>query len=83
MLAISNVIWVFHRPKGNRRGLLQSGTCPSLGPQKDRGRFQTCPYNYPAYLVSDLSYAFPASFNVLRTFSGLSGNFLMRTPVAL
>jgi hypothetical protein len=30
-----------------------------------------------------LSYAFPASFKALNTFSGLSGSFVTRTPVAL
>jgi hypothetical protein len=30
-----------------------------------------------------LFYAFRAAFNALSTFSGLSGNVLMRTPVAL
>jgi hypothetical protein len=29
------------------------------------------------------AYAFPASFNARNTFSGLSGNVLTRTPVAL
>jgi hypothetical protein len=28
-------------------------------------------------------YAFPASLNALNTFSGLNGNVLIRTPVAL
>ena len=54
-----------------------------IGLWKQRGRFETWPYNYPVYFVSELSYAFPASFNPLSTLSELSGSFEIRTPVAL
>ena len=50
--------------------------------QNERGRFQTCPYVIKQ-LFCIAFYAFPASFNALSTFSGLSGSFVMRTPVAL
>ena len=53
--------------------------------QKRRGRFPNLPlpYTCSACFASFVIYAFPASFNALNTFSGLSGNVLIRTPVAL
>src|SRR5687767_7304996 len=36
-----------------------------------------------AVTTTEVAYALPAAFNPLNTFSGLSGNLLMRTPVAL
>jgi hypothetical protein len=33
--------------------------------------------------ISLAAYAFPASFKARSTFSGLNGNFVTRTPVAL
>ena len=35
------------------------------------------------YSSQCLAYAFPASFNPRSTFSGLKGNFVILTPVAL
>jgi hypothetical protein len=50
---------------------------------KRKGQVSNLPLQLPVSFVSRSSYAFPASFNALSTFSGLSGNVLMRTPVAL
>jgi hypothetical protein len=41
------------------------------------------PYTLRNFSADCFAYAFPASFNALSTFSGLSGSLVTRTPVAL
>jgi hypothetical protein len=48
-----------------------------------RGRFEKPAHETNCNLSSTGSYPFPASFNALKTFSGLRGSFLILTPVAL
>lgn len=45
--------------------------------------FKPAPDTFTAYLTAFAAYAFPASFNPRSTFSGLRGNLVIRTPVAL
>ena len=54
--------------------------CSAL--KKTKGQVNYPPFRFAAKDQLRI-YAFPASFNARSTFSGLSGSFLMRTPVAL
>jgi hypothetical protein len=52
-------------------------------PRNDEGQVSNLPLQPTLIYCDRFVYAFPASFNARSTFSGLSGSFVRRTPVAL